>query len=237
MKSDIHSLETRGWIEDNKVNPFTSLADKELLDIFIHSKIALERSYAVVRVHDLSNEMTIEILRCLAVEKALYTKIYMCEKLQSGNAETALLMIPYLGKIGMNQHKEVPRIPSKKSSYPLARDIIARALSKMDEHVISTLSEALEQLNNNEEQLSELIDAIGYIAFYTTRINKDKVYKYIIESMKKHSDNNLITWKFLTCLSAFPQALGVLEYYCDNAEINILRLEAQRSRKLILTRR
>ncbi|MBB5177462.1 hypothetical protein [Melissococcus plutonius] len=185
----------------------------------------------------LTKEMASIVLECLTTEKALYTKIYMCEKLQTGNSEIASIMIPYLGKIGTNQYKHLPEKSSKKRSYPLPRDIIARTLSKMNSQIVYVLTEKLEQKEMPEEQLSERIDAIGYIVFYDSTINRKRIYQNIIKTMEKHQKNNLITWKFLTCLSAFPQSIDILEDYCYHSKLKILQLEAERSLNLILRRR
>ena len=233
MRSDIMSLEKRGWIGNNQDNPFRHCSEKELLDICTNSKVPIERSLAINELGILTKEIATILLECLTTERALYTKIYICEKLQTGNLEIASIMVPYLGKIGTNQHKILPKKPSKKRSYPLPRDIIARTLSKMDSQVVYTLAEDLEQLNNSEEQLSELIDAIGYISFYDSTINKKSVYQNIVKIMEKHHKNNLIIWKSLICLSAFPQSKSIIEYYCNHSELEILQLEAKRSLSFI----
>ena len=77
----------------------------------------------------------------------MYTKIAICETLQKGNEQTIALMIPYLGRIGNNQYKNIPSKPSQKKSYPLPPDIIARILSNMDSQYIPLF---IEYLKKNE---------------------------------------------------------------------------------------
>lgn len=233
MKSNIEVLEKRGWVENRKNNKFIDLSVEKLLDICVNSKVALERSLAVDKLGIITKEIAVVLLECLAVEKALYTKIYICELLQTGNKEIASLMIPYLGKIGTNQYKELPKKTSEKISYPLPRDIIARTLSKMDDQILNILLQELMNSSIKEEQLSELIDAIGYLCFYSCNFNRDLAYQSIIKIMKKYQENNLILWKFLTCLSSFFESVDVLMNYCEHLKIPILQLEAKRSLKLI----
>ena len=67
--------------------------------------------------------------------------------------------IIYLAKIGKNQYKELPSEPSRKKSYPLPRDIIARTLAKMDTSIMPFLMKVLKE--DDLSKISEVIDAIN----------------------------------------------------------------------------
>lgn len=50
----------------------------------------------------------------LISEKALYTKLEICNILSTGNEMTIKKMIPYVGKIGKNQHHDIAKKVSMK---------------------------------------------------------------------------------------------------------------------------
>ncbi|AMP21045.1 hypothetical protein AZF37_07605 [endosymbiont 'TC1' of Trimyema compressum] len=115
------------------------------------------------------------LLKTLQFEKALYTKIELCRTLEKGSSATINEILPYLGIIGNNQHHSLPARVSKKQSYPLPRDIIARTIGHMKPENISTLFKGLKNLPL--EQTRELIDAIGFLCFYNQIINEENCVK------------------------------------------------------------
>lgn len=78
-------------------------------------------------------------VRHLSVEKCLYTRLAIYEAVEKGDRETALQMIPLLGKIGGSQHKDLPDRVLQKKSYPLPWDIIAHSLAKISLGVLPVL--------------------------------------------------------------------------------------------------
>lgn len=79
----------------------------------------------------------------MAYEKQGVVFLKICNTLEKGNLKTAEQMIPYLGRIGHNQHLCLLNKVLKKSSYPLPRDIIARSLGKMDGTILPALLKVL----------------------------------------------------------------------------------------------
>ncbi|WP_052290595.1 hypothetical protein [Methanococcus vannielii] len=223
-------------IEQSDIDFMKHLEDDVLLNL-INSKIAVERSTSVRILSEkgyIKDENFVKLLlKRLNLEKSLYTKLEICRALKNGNEETAKILINYLGTMGNNQHKNLPKDVSKKVSYPLPRDIIARVLCKMNTKILGVL---LNNINfNDEKKISELIDAIGFLVFYNIELSKMENLKPILDIMNRYSKNKLIMWKCTICLSAFPlnKSINVLEYILTNNNDEIIIKEAKRSLKLI----
>lgn len=91
-------------------------------------------------------------------------------------------------------------------------------------------------LNSNDEaKISEVIDAIGFLLFYNRNYSSKYFYDSIINTLNKYSENNLITWKCICCLSSFrtQSSIEVLKKVLNNSENYIIKCEAKRSLKLI----
>ncbi|WP_338099446.1 hypothetical protein [Methanolapillus africanus] len=199
-----------------------------------------ERSAAV---HLLSERKDIDpeyltdlILQRLSVENSLYTKIEICSVLEKGGCSTAKKMTAYLGKIGQNQYTALPDSVSKKKSYPLPRDIIARSLGKMDASVLPVLLDVL--MSGDASAVSEVLDAIGFLVFYNPQSATPENLDAVLSALTKFSDNDLIQWKLMICLSAFPlpKSLDILNHVIETSEIPIFREEALRSKNLTVHR-
>ena len=157
-------------------------------------------------------------------ETALYTRLAMTEKLEGGDSSTALKMIGFLGKIGKNQHR-IPIAPSKKKSFPLLRDLMARSLGRMNPELFPVLLASAEELP--PLKLSELIDAIGYMAFYHPALATAQNYQRLLQIKNSYDHDPLIQWKCLICFSAFPQSKDLL------AQEDQFSMGAQRSLSLL----
>lgn len=204
MKSNKDELRRRGFVDDSEINIYESLTLDKLF-LKLNSEIATERTTAAIVLRtkiDYNNSECIKLLLDrLTIEKALYTKLEICNTLAFGSEHTALVMCDYLGQIGKNQHKTVG-VPSKKKSFPLQRDIISRTLSRMDKSVFPVL---LAQLAIRErDKVSELIDAVGYMAFYNGELATATNFKEIEKLYGQYKDDELILWKIALCCSAFP---------------------------------
>lgn len=236
MKSSIEGLRRRGYIEDMDIEKYSLLKKEEILKM-IDSKEAYERTIAI-RI--LANSNNIErlvfnkaLLSRLMKEKSLYTKIEICNVLEKGDQETLIEMFKYLGKIGNNQYRELPKEVSKKKSYPLPRDIIARTIAKMNSYLLPSIYEEFKQCNLIEAR--ELIDAIGYLCFYNKDQNNLVITEELIDYYEKTDIDNIIRWKIVIALSAFNSEIVVskLKQIIVNESVDIIRKEAERSLKLI----
>lgn len=226
MKSKLSDLKKRGMVTGEEILSFSNLPIEELVKL-LHSENACERSAAAINLLPVSDMAADELLTQLSFEKCLYTKISICESLEKGNIETAKKMSKFLGMIGNNQYIKLPEKVSAKKSYPLPRDIIARVLGKMDALIYPVLDDILKTAYT--EQISEALDAIGFMVFYNPQLVNSVNVKSILRILNIYKDNEIIVWKSILCLSAFPllESAEVLETYAMRKDI--LGKEAIRS--------
>ena len=234
LKSDLDKLTNRGMALDDDINMLKNYSLEKLIDC-LNNDNAIIRTSASINLMPYINEDSVqnELLMQLSEEKSLYTKIAICETLQHGNIDTAEKMTEYLGIIGNNQYKKLPKKISSKKSYPLPRDIIARTLSKMDISIVPALIKILK--SNNLIKIYEAIDAFGYICFYNKTLQNEKNLEYIIKLMNKYKDDKLLVWKCITCLSAFnlDKSKEILNSFINKDSKDILSLEAKRSLSIL----
>lgn len=115
MKSDLEVLKKRGFITNVEAEIFFSYSKEELFEL-LSDKQAFKRTaalYVLKNIIDI-NELDEIILKMLISEKALYTKLEICNILSTGNEMTIKKMIPYVGKIGKNQHHDIAKKVSMK---------------------------------------------------------------------------------------------------------------------------
>lgn len=216
----------RGYIENNELLAYKEKSIEELTALF-SSDNAVERTVAA-RLLPPNCDTTNILLHTLVNEPALYTRLAITEKLESGDSKTAQQMIPFLAVIGKNQHR-TPIAPSKKKSFPLPRDLIARSLGRMNPAIFPTLLESVTELPL--EKLSELIDAIGYMAFYHQNLATAENYQALLQMKDTYRQEPLIQWKLLICFSAFPQSEELLlmeEQFTAEAQRSLNLLAAKK---------
>lgn len=236
MTTNIEVLRKRGYIEDVDVEVYKGKEKEELIKL-LDSKEPCVRSSAVRALSLFYNMNEVEIsniiLKKLSKEKCLYTRIELGAALEKGGVVTAQQMINYIGKIGNNQHKKLPERPSKKISFPLARDFIVRSLGRMDTKIMPVMINVLD--SRNEEIIAEILDAIGYMAFYNNSTAKPEYADKIIETINKYKYNNVIYWKGILCLSGFPlcKTVQFLKMVIETESIPLLVDEAKRSLRLL----
>lgn len=236
MNTDIETLRSRGYIEQDNIYEYEKKSKKELIDL-LDDKIPCVRSSASKALslsYDM-NEIEISkiILEKLLKEKKLYTRIEMGAALERGYEITAQQMVQYIGKIGKNQHKKLPDSPSKKISFPLARDFITRSLARMDIRVMPVLINVLD--SQDEEKIAEILDAIGYMAFYNLRAAKLEYTEKVIDTISKYKNNEVIYWKGILCLSGFPwqKSVDFLKKVIETENESLFVEEAKRSLRLL----
>jgi len=234
MKTNLDTLRKRGFLTNIEAKPFLLCSKQELLEL-LNAEEAVKRTAAlsVLKTFVDINELDEIILKMLVKEKALYTKLEICDILANGNELTIKRMIPYIGKIGRNQHRTIPERCSKKKSYPLPRDIIARTMAKMNPQYFDAI---LENINHQDDLIvAEVIDTIGWQVFYHQELATKKNYQIIIDAIKRYQGNEFMLWKLIICLSAFDQAINILEQWeSDNP---VIKQEIWRSISLINKRK
>ncbi len=204
MKSSSDKLKSRGYINNLDLSEYSTFPVEKLY-LLADSKKAFKRTIAfhllALRVDINEKRFVTLLLSSLNKEKALYTKIEICNILEKGNKETCLMITEYLGKIGDNQHKTIPENVSKKNSFPLPRDIVARILGRMNPECIDVLLDVLRC--KDMERISEDLDAIGFMIFYNRSLETLDNFNRIKETIEEYKHNSLIVWKGVLCLSAF----------------------------------
>lgn len=234
MKTNVEILRKRGFLTNTEAEPYFLYSKEELLEL-LNDKQAVNRTaglYVLKTIVNI-NELDEIVLKMLVKEKALYTKIEICDILADGNELTIKKMIPYIGRIGGNQHRTIPKRCSKKKSYPLPRDIIVRTMAKMDPQYFDVI---LENINHKDELVvAEIIDAVGWQIFYHQELATEKNYQIILDTIKRYQNNEFMLWKLIICLSAFNQAEILLkQWQSDNL---VIKQEIERSIDLINKRR
>lgn len=233
MKTNLEGLKKRGYLTKEDSDLVKNYSYPELLKL-LNDKEAFKRTAAISRLRNIVdiNELDKKILEILVHEKALYTRLEILDVLASGNATTIKRMIPYINKIGKNQHHIIPNQVSKKESYPLPRDIIVRTLARMDPKYFN---EILKILNCDDKIVGQVIDAIGWQVFYHQELATDNNYQVIVEMVNKYHDNEFIMWKLIICMSAFNQAEELLKQLASRNAI--IDCEIKRSLSLIAKRK
>lgn len=176
--------------------------DEDALLATLASADAVERTAAVRLLALSGNDHSETLLQMLAKEKSLYTRLEICAALEAGDAACADRMIAYLACIGTNQHQSVPKNVSRKRTYPLPRDLIARALGHMSPDILPQLLDVLHY--SSPRQVSEVLDAIGFMVYHHPPLATHANYMRVIAAMCAFASYPVIFWKCLRCLSAFP---------------------------------
>lgn len=235
MKSTNESLRKRGMASEGDIAALSDLTYEDLVAA-LHAADSCTRSAAAYCLRVQADRAADELLGQLAGEKCLYTRIAVCECLEKGSIVTSEKMISCLGHIGNNQYRVPPDKVSAKKSFPLPRDIIARSLGRMDISVFPAFQRCLRE-SRYREQISELVDAVGYMVFYHPELAAAENLQPVLALESPYSQDSLILWKMILCLSAFPSADAktVLLNYAQ--EQSILGMEAQRSLKILAMRK
>lgn len=200
-KSKQEDLYRRGLPSEKDKEVLAGVAKSRLLNL-LHSGCAVERSVAASFLSAMEEDTVQALLEQLSVEKCLYTRIAIAQSLEKGTWLAAGKMTAYLGKIGVNQHKALPERVSKKKSFPLPRDLIARSLGKMNPSVFPVLLEVLK--TEDFVKISEVLDAIGYMVFYHQELATPQNAEQVLRLQKCCQKNDVVLWKMTRCLAAFP---------------------------------
>ncbi len=203
---------------------FSEFSDKDLIR-YLKSPVPIERTSAAKELGIRKYIPGVDNL-CITLrkEKKLYTKIAISEALVNIGVPSIEPLCDLLGEIGNNQERELPVKGFYKRSYPLPRDIAARTLIRMKLPTLPFLFRALE--NNKREQISEAIDAIGFISFYEK--NNDAV-PYLMDLY--NSNDDLIKWKVVRAFQSFgdDRVIDILEEVLGDDNLPAIRWEAARS--------
>lgn len=231
-KSSDESLRRRGKFDENDYEKYVGESFFTLVSM-INDDEAVKRSVAINILSDdiITDESLIKlVLDRLVIENSLYVRLEICKTLEKAGRNAADIMIGYLAKVGDNRYNKVPKEVSKKKSFPLPRDLVARTLGNMHQEVFPSLINAIDKVDEN--RLSELIDAIGFMVYKNKELSTKENLQIIIAILENKSDNELILWKCALSLMSFPfeESVGVLNKMMDNKN---LANQAKRSILLI----
>lgn len=196
-KSSLPQLIKRGYIDYLPIEDDHYTYDESLAKL--QSKMAVERSIAArtLKQHILKKGVAEELISALIKEKALYTKLEISDALALGNRTTLLLMLPYVRSMKNHQYDVVPKQPSRKKSFPLPRDGIARIIGKMNSIYIPLLIEKLFECSLL--QARELADAIGYMIYQKKKLPR-KSYDLLFEYYLSCEDE-VLQWKLFRAIA------------------------------------
>jgi len=216
----------RGEISDDFESRFSARTDQDLILQLAGHKAQERTAAAVILGQRRCLQAVASLCEQMVKEKALYTRIAITEALGLIGPPAIPHLIELLGKIGANQHQELPQQGFYKKNYPLPRDLAARTLTKIGVSALKKLRKVSLQLER--ERLIEAIDAMGYISFY----NKDTSAEPVLLKMyRRHGTDSLIVWKLLRAFQAFPskKVREILEAVVLENSDPALRWEAVRS--------
>ena len=196
----------RGFVADIDEVRYASKSMSELIDL-LKSQAAIERTVAARILATRTEVLTVEfLLAALKIEQKLYPKLEICRSL----AKLEILSVPglaqQLGMIGKNQRSTVSIEPFKKKSYPLPRDIAARTLIRIGVVALPAICDVIK--GKEISKISEAIDALGFICYQNPQ---QKYLEQLLGCYTKYHSSDLIRWKKLRAMSAFPASLPFLE--------------------------
>ena len=226
---NLKAKQERGYIVQKDICLFSHLDPSELL-LMLLDEIPNKRTIAATILGIRKEKSCISnLIKALTLEVKLYPKIAISESIGKMGKDAVKYLIPHLGIIGTNQHTALPNKPFLKSNYPLSRDIIARTIGKIGCAAIPILMQELDI--NNRGQLSEGIDAIGYISYYY----HNSIAKNYLLQLFKNQSNDIIIWKLIRSFQSFSgnDLILILNQIIKKSNIQPFIWEAKRSLKQI----
>jgi hypothetical protein len=234
MKSSDEQLRSRGFLDEQDFLKFQKNPNVNLISL-LNSKLAHERTAAIRQISlDLEDKYIPEICERLKIEKKLYTKLEISKCLEKYSEKAIPYLIPLIGKIGENQHKEIKIVDLNKSSFPLPRDIVARIMIRIGPKVVPYLKPLFR--TSETMLISEIIDIIGHISW---NFHDYSMEDFLIEYFKKNDFEEIITWKLIRAFQSFtsPEITILLEEIIANSQNEIFKKEAERSLNRISKRK
>jgi HEAT repeat protein len=218
--------EQRGEVSRELVMQFIEESDDSLIAMLADGQ-AQKRTMAAILLGERKYESAIQALcSALVCEKALYTRLAICEALVSIGDPAIDPLISLLGKIGGNQHCKLPERGFHKRSFPLPRDIAARTLIRMGLPVLERIAPVLRA--GDRVQILEAIDVIGHLS---NQFEDDQCLASLLVLYESCAGDDQIRWKILRAFQAFPhpQVTDILLHVSSTGTIAPLRWEAVRS--------
>ncbi|MFA6506764.1 MAG: hypothetical protein WCT14_11720 [Treponemataceae bacterium] len=226
MKSSEEDLKRRGRLSDKEYLLISTTIEKNIV-AYLDSEEGYLRSAALRFIKIRKDETFLpRLYAMLSQENPIYTRIELGDCLLEFGEQVLENIMPLLGRIGNNQHKEIGNYDLGKKSFPLPRDVVGRIAIRFGPIVFKYLDTAF--IERDVSVLSEAIDIIGHVTYaYKDYSMENK----LIEEYSK-VNNLLIEWKLIKAFQSFnsEEVIGKLEtIICDERKDIILRREAERS--------
>jgi hypothetical protein len=231
MKSNKQQLQNRGFIDDEDLLKYTDFTEKQV-SALLYTKEAYKRTIGIRLLSGYKSEKYIPVFcELLKNETKLYTKIELCNALEKYNEKVIPYLMPLLGIIGKNQHKEIEIIDINKKSYPLPRDIVGRILIRIGPKVFPELHKLIFE-NRNINQITEAIEVIGHITWNYKDYSMEKT---LVEYYNKNKSNEFIEWKIVRAFQSFNsiEIKEILDKIIGTHKNKVIIEEAKRSIKRI----
>ena len=226
MKSTKKQLKERGFVTDEELSHYIDISDDELIHL-LKSSNAHDRTAGAKITKIRKDEKHLPLLcGLLKNEKKLYTKIALSESIEEYGVSALQYLIPLLGVIGNNQHRQPDLIDLNKKSFPLPRDIAARVIIRIGEPALPYLEEVLAE--GTYTQKLEAIDAIGHIVYNCKQFRSEK---YLHDLLREEGNDELLKWKIIRAFQSFhsEEIVDFLKNIIDRNDILVLTSEAERS--------
>ena len=197
MKSGSAQLAGRGFLPDGDERLFKADAEDDLLRLLDRGN-PVERTAAVRLLSQKDAKRHLHrFCAMLAAEKKLYTKLELCEAIDSCGESAIGPLAELLGRIGTNQHKTPVNADLGKKSFPLPRDIAARILIRLGPPVLPAMERIL--CVGDASRQSEAIDVIGHVAWTSGDTRSERILLDLYAS----TASDLIRWKIVRAMRSF----------------------------------
>jgi HEAT repeat protein len=222
----------RGEVTIEFTEQFEICTDQDLLALLNNDDSQVRTAAAKILGQRKTLAAIPDLCSRFSVEKALYARIAISNALSRIGVAALPELRKYIGKIGANQHQDLPSDIFKKWNYPCPRDIVIRSIIRMGAPALKELNECLQ--TSDETVLGEIIDAIGHISFYS---HDQSSFDNLMTIFTKYPHHQVIVWKVIRALQAFPseQTIHVLRHFLLDSDIPQHRWEAARSLSQIAT--
>lgn len=227
MKSSTEQLRQRGFAPEGEELKYTESGEQVVMKL-LSDRDAYKRTIGIRLISKNKKEKYLPLLcKMLEKENKLYTKIALCECLEEYGETAIPYLIPLLGTIGDNQHKEIKIADLDKKSYPLPRDIAARVLIRIGPGVFPGLRKILKD-NKNRDRISEAIDVIGHVTWNFHDCSMEDV---LVDFYYKNIQDEFLVWKLIRSFQSFhsKQIKDILEDTVKNHGHEVIVKEAKRS--------
>ncbi|QQO10209.1 hypothetical protein [Breznakiella homolactica] len=226
MKSSEAQLRGRGLPSGQDRARFAGLPEEKLPRL-LRSPEAAERTIAAERLGAAGKDGYIPLLcEALKSEKKLYTKLAVCDALAGYGAAAVPCLVPLLGTIGSNQHREPAIADLDKKCYPLPRDIVSRILMRIGPPALPGMIDIIE--GSDRKKISEAVDVIGHITWNFRDFSAEQALTALHERSR---GDELIFWKTIRAFQSFEseRVRRLLENVLQNSGNAVFVREAQRS--------